>query len=267
MIRRIALTTDFAAEGARAFHTALALAVSYRARLEIIHVSRPGEEPPWGAFPRVREALEAWGLLPAGSALEDVADRLGVQVGKVDIRSRDAASGIADFLQRHTPDVVVAASHGRTGVNWWLSGSVAIETLRVTKIPALLLGPAASTFIDEASGRLNLSSVLFPVATSPSPLEASRTFHDLMGNIPARISHLHVREGGDDDGRLEGLFPGLAVLHGEIVPTILRAAGDLEAGLIVMPTAGHHGLIDALRGSVTQRLLRDAPCPLLALPA
>jgi nucleotide-binding universal stress UspA family protein len=33
-----------------------------------------------------------------------------------------------------------------------------------------------------------------------------------------------------------------------------------------MATQGHHGVLDALRGSVTERVLRRAPCPLLAVP-
>ena len=40
-----------------------------------------------------------------------------------------------------------------------------------------------------------------------------------------------------------------------------------EADLIVMATEGEHGIIDALRGSVTERVVRDAPCPVLAVPA
>lgn len=40
-----------------------------------------------------------------------------------------------------------------------------------------------------------------------------------------------------------------------------------EADLIVMATEGEHGIIDAMRGSVTERVVRDAPCPVLAVPA
>jgi nucleotide-binding universal stress UspA family protein len=63
------------------------------------------------------------------------------------------------------------------------------------------------------------------------------------------------------------LFPDLNVQPGDVVPSILRAARQAGADMIVMPTAGHHGFIDALRGSVTQRVLHDAPCPILALPS
>ncbi|TMA83757.1 MAG: universal stress protein [Deltaproteobacteria bacterium] len=40
-----------------------------------------------------------------------------------------------------------------------------------------------------------------------------------------------------------------------------------QADLIVMATEGRHGVVDALRGSVTERVVRDAPCPVLAVPA
>jgi nucleotide-binding universal stress UspA family protein len=267
MIRRVSLATDFSAEGRKAFLTALALALFYSARLEILHVSSPARETAWEHFPKVRDTLEAWGLLPPGSQQEDVHDRLGVEIGKVEIHSEDAVSGIAGYVLKHTPDLLVAASHGRTGINWWLSGSVSIETFRMTRTPTLLLGPSAQPFIDEESGRLNLHSILFPVAASPSPVEATRQFKTLMGNIPARVIHVHVSEKDGADGQLDRIFPELTTLDGDVVPSILRAARDTKAGMIVMPTAGRHGFIDAFRGSVTQRILHDAPCPILALPS
>jgi nucleotide-binding universal stress UspA family protein len=54
---------------------------------------------------------------------------------------------------------------------------------------------------------------------------------------------------------------------GEVVETILNASDEREADLIVMATRGHDGFVDALRGSTTERVLRGAKCPLLAVPA
>ena len=54
---------------------------------------------------------------------------------------------------------------------------------------------------------------------------------------------------------------------GEVVNEILAAAAARQADLIAMATAGHHGFLDALRGSTTERVLRQAPCPVLAVPA
>jgi nucleotide-binding universal stress UspA family protein len=53
---------------------------------------------------------------------------------------------------------------------------------------------------------------------------------------------------------------------GDPVDEIVKTAEEHEVDLIVMATAGHHGVLDALRGNVTERVLRRAPCPLLAVP-
>ena len=58
----------------------------------------------------------------------------------------------------------------------------------------------------------------------------------------------------------------MEVRSGDVVEGILAAAADMRANLIGMATAGHHGLLDALRGSTTERVLRHAPCPVLAIP-
>jgi nucleotide-binding universal stress UspA family protein len=56
-------------------------------------------------------------------------------------------------------------------------------------------------------------------------------------------------------------------IGGSPVEVILDTAKTEAADLIVMTTAGHQGFLDALRGSTTERVLRSAPCPLLAVPA
>ena len=54
---------------------------------------------------------------------------------------------------------------------------------------------------------------------------------------------------------------------GEVVAEILAAADRLKADMIVMPTEGAKGIVEMLRGSTTQQVLRRAPCPVLAVPA
>ena len=48
---------------------------------------------------------------------------------------------------------------------------------------------------------------------------------------------------------------------------IVEKAQQEGADLIVMPTHGRTGLAHMLIGSVTERVLRRAPCPVLAIPA
>jgi nucleotide-binding universal stress UspA family protein len=47
---------------------------------------------------------------------------------------------------------------------------------------------------------------------------------------------------------------------------IAKAAAECDADLIVVGTRGHGPLAGAMTGSVTQHLLHDAPCPVLAVP-
>ena len=56
------------------------------------------------------------------------------------------------------------------------------------------------------------------------------------------------------------------VRQGDVVDVILETAGQVGADLIAMATAGRHGFLDALRGTTTERVLRGARCPLLAMP-
>lgn len=56
------------------------------------------------------------------------------------------------------------------------------------------------------------------------------------------------------------------VVDGQIVPEILRIARDLGADLIVMGTHGLTGFERLLLGSVTEKVLRKAKCPVMTIP-
>jgi Universal stress protein family len=56
------------------------------------------------------------------------------------------------------------------------------------------------------------------------------------------------------------------VRHGDVVEQILDVGTACAADLIVLTTQGHHGWLDALRGSASERILRGARCPVLAIP-
>ena len=48
---------------------------------------------------------------------------------------------------------------------------------------------------------------------------------------------------------------------------IIDTADELDAELIVMATRGHDSLLDALRGSTTEQVLRNSGRAVLAVPA
>lgn len=56
------------------------------------------------------------------------------------------------------------------------------------------------------------------------------------------------------------------VREGRVVTEILRMAADLESPLIVMGTHGRGGFERFVLGSVTEKIVRKASCPVLAVP-
>jgi len=62
-------------------------------------------------------------------------------------------------------------------------------------------------------------------------------------------------------------LPGVTVELGEGVPEeeICRIAEDVGASVIIMATHGRKGFSHAMLGSVTERVIRNAPCPVLVI--
>jgi nucleotide-binding universal stress UspA family protein len=56
-------------------------------------------------------------------------------------------------------------------------------------------------------------------------------------------------------------------IQGPIVEKILHEVGEQQADLIVMGSHGHGALYDLLVGSVTNGVIKGAPCPVVVVPA
>lgn len=63
-----------------------------------------------------------------------------------------------------------------------------------------------------------------------------------------------------DGGRIE-----TQVGQGAAAPEILRIAAEQKASLIVIATRGRTGLARIALGSVAERVIREAPCPVLVV--
>jgi nucleotide-binding universal stress UspA family protein len=67
------------------------------------------------------------------------------------------------------------------------------------------------------------------------------------------------------ENKLEGLSVFREIREGAPFYEIIRFAKEHEIDLIVMGTHGHTGLAHVLLGSVTERVVRKAPCPVLTV--
>ena len=266
---RITHTTDFSPASHSAFRHALALAVAARAALDIVHVGSTDGDADWASFPRVRPTLAAWGRISLSAGTADVEPATGVLVTKVEIARNDALAGLTRYFQKHRPDVIVAATHAREGIDRLLHGSLTEDLMQRTRVPALLIGPSAASVIDEATGALLVNDILLLLAESPPPETMIDLMEDALAPLGLGASRLHTLTVGCD-------LPDLLDRHGRrwpvtrrdgpVVETIVAEARFTGAGLIAMPTAGRHGIMDAMRGSTTSQVLAAAPVPVFAVP-
>jgi nucleotide-binding universal stress UspA family protein len=204
-----------------------------------------------------------------------VFEKLGVAVRKIALESRFPASAVAQHLANESADLLVVATEGREGVARWMHGSVAEAMARRSRTMTLFVpADAERDIVALADGNLTLENVLIPVDRTPdanAAIEFARRAATIMSDTKATITLLHVGDGQElasmrvHDGP-QWTFARMQ-RDGEIVEEVTSAADLVRADLIVMPTEGRNGVFDALRGSTTERVLRRARCPLLAVPA
>jgi nucleotide-binding universal stress UspA family protein len=258
-----------------AFEHALKLAVANRSRFSIAHVEmHKGEGPAWTDFPQIRETLERWSLLPKGSSRHDVGEKLGIHVKKVDRISKNPLESIAGYLEAERVDLVVLSTEGREGLPRWLHPSFSEALVRRALTATLFVPAGARGFISRETGEATLGRILIPTDRKPYPgvgIDVASGLLKCLNVASPKIEALYVGETArmpavNAPHGLGGSFEQLA-RPGKPVDEILRRAEEIDADLIVMVTEGHHGFLDALRGSTTEQVLRRAPCPLLAVPA
>jgi len=265
--------TDFSEASHLAFAHALAVALLRNTQLTILHVGRDFlAEDEWVKFPAVRRTLESWGCLEPGSPRSAVLEQLKVRVTKVNLRRGKPAAAILEYLDDHDTDLIVLATEGRVGLPGWLKPSVAERVARETKTATLFVPAGGRGFVDPRNGAIDLSRVLVPVAHEPSA-QSALAFAARAARLdpsPVEFVLLHV-----GDGPLPSLEkpqdPRFRFheerRHGRVVDQIERAARELEVDLIAMTTDGRDGFLGTMgRGSHTEQVVRQAPCPVLSVP-
>ena len=270
-IRSIVHPTDFSDLSAAAFAHALRIALAGRSKLHLLHVSQYDAAEAL-AFPHAVSLLSQWGLSDEDDPPWVVADKLGIEVDNIRFKLQEPTRAIVNFLSEDESELVVIATHGRDGVSHWLQGSMAEAVFRRSAIPTLFIAPGARGFVDQVSGDVKLRRALVPVDFSPPAdrtVDIIQRFGQLLTGATIAVDLLHVGEAPPPVHAASSNAPALPPVmlrSGQVVQAIVDTAIELDADIIAMPTAGHHGVLDALRGSTTERVIRHAPCPVLALP-
>jgi nucleotide-binding universal stress UspA family protein len=216
--------------------------------------------------------LSRWGLIEETAPQNAVAEKLGLKVAKVQLEPQQPAAGIQRFIDDHPSELIVLGTHGREGIDRLLHGSIAETLSRRAKILTLFISSGGRAFVDQATGALHLNKILVPIDHSPVPdiaLGRIQEFSRVSTGAEPEMHLLHVGSSIPSISSMAALHatPKVEIRSGDAVNVIVEGATDIEADLLALPTAGHHGFLDAIRGSTSERILRRAPCAVLAVPA
>ena len=274
LVNSVLHPTDFSAASNRAFAHALAIALLRRTELTILHVGPESRDHvDWRNFPQVRQTLERWKLLEPGSERSAILEEFNVEIHKVALRDRNPVRATIRLLDDQPHDLVVLATEGSEGLENWLDQSEAEAIARGSGAMTLFVpGRSRHGFVSLEDGDLNLRNVLIPIDAEidfTAAIEFSCRAAEIIGDGDVVITLLHVGEQMPSIPELrEG--PGWTwqtmLRHGEPVESILNAMDDLNANLVIMTTNGRDTLRQALAGSTTERVIRKAGCPILAVP-
>lgn len=268
--------SDFSPASEVAFAHALKIALLAKADLDLMHVEPPSapESADWSEFPGVRATLARWGVLPEGVPTHAVGETLGLSVRKVIKASDDPLDSILAHLRTFAPDLIVLSTHQREGLDRWLHRSIAEPLARRSATMTLFVPSHGEGFVSRQDGRVTLARVLVPVDHMPRPDQAIDRAWGLVRGLGCTAGIIRLLHVGDAERAPaptpradEGWPQEVVVRQGDVVGRILEEQSSWGADLLVLATQGHQGFLDAVRGSTTERVVRGARCPVLAVPS
>jgi nucleotide-binding universal stress UspA family protein len=281
-IDRILCPVDFSEFSRPALEHTLRLGRWFGARVEVLHVipflpfgmAGGGVPDPPEAIRALREGAER--------ALADlVAPALGEGVPiETKLLEGDAWRVVLNEAAAWPADLLVMGTHGRSGFEQLLLGSVTEKVLRRATCPVLTVGHVV---LEPRKGPL-FRRILCAADLSQASERTLDVALSLVTDNDARITLLHVLTSLPEDAettlteqaraQLRQAVPSVARIFcdvGERLETgpawngILRVAADENADLIVMGAHAGGAVGRMLFGSTTSQVVRRATCPVLVV--
>jgi nucleotide-binding universal stress UspA family protein len=294
-IRHILCPTDFSDISRHALESAVVIARWYEAQITALHVATPmimlgtlAPVPPAATEmlpgesnqPRLMEQLHGW-LAPAAA--------VGLRT-HMTVDQGNPATSILDHARTLPADLIVMGTHGLSGFDRLVLGSVAEKVLRKSTCPVMTVPPLTA-----GTSKLPFAHVLCPLDFSDSSIAALEFAFSLAQESNARLTLLHVFEWPSDEAsarrvletsefhqqwvaetrqKLEGLIPADArnwctpeskMTFGKAYYQILHLAANEQVDLIVMGVRGRNPIDLMLFGSTTNQVVRQAACPVVTL--
>ena len=298
LIHRILVATDFSPSSERSFHMALKWAASCDAVLEIVHVFNrlPEVEIDSAVANLYIQEHEKY----SQAKLEAFVSQAKKTLSEVHAHFLDGlpSEQIIKLAQTTQADLVITGTHGWTGIDRVMMGSVAERVICQAPCPVLSIRDvqSGSTDLNEDLKTEVLSTlrrILLPIDFSDCSLDAYEYVANLEKPQDISITLLHVIEPlsysldftishPTEDrkyrekikARLTELthtftkqgFTANYLIESKLTSeAIMAAAAKVRASLIVMGTHGRQGLRRLVMGNVATAVLRQSLIPVLTV--
>lgn len=299
--KNILFPTDFTPHARSALKYAAAFAREGRGRVVMFSVQDAKVPANLMTLPvRILEEQEKHWLLELRRQVKELlTDPLfdGLEVEPV-IAEGEAAHEIAKAVRDYDIDLVTVVTHGRRGLGRALFGSTAEEIIAEAPCPVLTIRPPQHDFVEHRGHHteINLNRILLATNFRPSSIAATHLARDLAASTKAELHAVYVI--GDYFEQISAMFPeggrsalsrmrdevkermrsfagesdGRVTTHiaeGRPYAEIVGLAAHIDADLIVIGTTVHASLFGgaAALGSEIERVVRNAPCPVLCVPS
>jgi nucleotide-binding universal stress UspA family protein len=280
--QHILAATDFSPDATNAVEWAVSLAREQGARITVIHALEkvPASKPPGDIRSELLESL---------GAVEQVVAESDVEVASI-YRPGRAWEVIAAAAGEVGADLVVVGARGRTGLASLLVGSTAERVVRGATVPVVTVHPehqprdpadprvivVATDFSDQAAAATRCAEMILHAAPGPGHLVLMHAWQPLVQYEMDAAVGVTVNPLDDTQEQAEEMLGSIAAPlreRGLEVETVIRQgypagairkeAEAVDASLIALGTHGRSGLEHFMLGSVAERILRHARCPVL----
>jgi nucleotide-binding universal stress UspA family protein len=299
--RNILFPTDFTSHARAALKYASAFARNGGGRVVLFSVQSAKVPANLLTLPdRIfKEQENFWLLQLRNDVKELLSDPIcgGLEVESVIVEGEPAPE-IARAVREFNIDLVTVVTHGRKGLSRALWGSTAEEIIAEAPCPVLTIRPPQHDFVEHRGSKseIRLNRVLLATNFRPSSAAATQVANQLAHQTGAELHAVFVI--GDYVEQISLLFPEsglnalshlrnyvqekMALLRGEDgapaishiaegrpYEEIVTLAAEKDADLIVIGTNVHKSLFGGapVLGAEIERVVRNAPCPVLCVPA
>jgi nucleotide-binding universal stress UspA family protein len=287
MFDRILFPTDGSEGAAVAFGHVLDVAAAHDATVYVLNVADTSRDSVTRLQGDVVDVLEEEGEEVVREAAERAKER-GVDV-VTEVLQGAPADTIVDYAASRDVDLVVVPTRGRQGLERLLLGSTTERVVRRATVPVLTLDPDDGRFDHPYRNVLvatdGSDSATAAVTAGADVATANGATLHLVNVVDLASLGVDVRsdvqqkmleesaEGVLDDAAETAAEAGVedvtrAVEYGPAVHgAVLAYVDDNDVDLVVVGTQGRTGLDRYLLGSVTERLVRTSPVPVLTVRA